>query len=309
MGTEAENGVAAFILGKAHGEFMIRCLRILRADPDIHLHTAALNAGQCHPLTDGHLGVFCLPAPIQRKLTHRLLIQAAVTDGQFSGQAHLPKPQPVFIPCILAGIPVLHPSDHDPPPVRGQQGLRGIEIDAVVNGLIRLRKKAPLLLVKRADLTDRPVAVMVFKAFRQHILRTDKQHMLSFEREKVRAFPHQAEASVILRQNTPERPVKPVLTAVQQKHTPLVLPAGTDHAAIAAVFCPPDFRVAEIIRAQALRQVTGIQDRIMLILLVIQSVPHGNALRLEFLSLVAAFLADPCIQQHLPAVRKFHRTA
>ena len=103
--------------------------------------------------------------------------------------------------------------------------------------------------VEGADLADRTVAVVVFKALGQHILGTDEQHVLTFQRKEIRAFPHEAEAPVVFRQGAFKTPMKAVFAGIEQQHAPLVHPARPHHTAIAAVFRAPDFRIAEIVGA------------------------------------------------------------
>ena len=156
---------------------------------------------------------------------------------------------------------------------------------------------------------DSTVAVMVFKTFREHILRADKQHLLSVQREEIRAFPHEAEPSVILGQYADIPPFKSVPAFILEQDAALILPAGSHYAPVPAVLRPPDLRIPEIIGAQALRKCAAAQNRVLFIFLIIRSVSDGNALGLVLLCLVTAFLPHAGIHQQVPSVRQFSRAA
>ena len=160
-----------------------------------------------------------------------------------------------------------------------------------------------------ADEADRSVAVVVFKALRQHELRADEQQLPSVHLEEVRAFPHQAEAPVVFDEHALKAPGQRVVAAVKQQTAFLLLVAGTDDAAIAAVFFAPDLGVSEIEGAQAVRQAVAADHGILLELLVVDAVAQGEALHLQRFLAVVTELADAGVYQKLLAVRQFDGAA
>ena len=295
------------IPGKIHDKIPERVVRIRGAHPDIQLRNPSFNTLQCLFPVQQDILVRGFSAPVLRKFPNRLLIQAPVLKKQFTRQAHLAEPGALLIAGCFAGIPVLHPADHHAPSVRGQNRLRRVKVDPVIDRLVMLLDK-PVSVHSPCE-ADSTVAVMVFKTFREHILRADKQHLLSVQREEIRAFPHEAEPAVILGQYADIPPFKSVPAFILEQDAALILPAGSHYAPVPAVLRPPDLRIPEIIGAQALRKRAAAQNRVLFIFLIIRSVSDGNALGLVLLCLVTAFLPHAGIHQQVPSVRQFSRAA
>ena len=160
-----------------------------------------------------------------------------------------------------------------------------------------------------SDHADRSVSVMIFKSLRKHKLRTDKQDLFSVKLKEIRAFPHHAEAPVILSQNTDKLPGKSICTFKQKQPAELIFVASPHQAAVTAVFRAPDLRVAEVIRAQSFRQIFARQYRIITVFLVVEPITHRNALHLQILRAVTGLFANAGIQDQLPSVLKLHGIA
>lgn len=102
--------------------------------------------------------------------------------------------------------------------------------------------------------------------------------------------------------------MKTVRTGKQQDLSAPVRRPVSDNAAVRSIGFAPQFRIAEILSAESLRQILCINHRIVLIFLIIHAVTHCDALvlpvndRLIFLPL----LDDTGIHQKLPAVRQCH---
>ncbi len=214
-------------------------------------------------------------------------------------------------PSVVAGIPVLHPSNHHPSSVRCQDSLGRIEVDSVVNRLICLFREFLRFPVIRPNQAQRPVPVMVLEAGGKHVLGAGEQHPLPVQREKVRAFPHLPETVVIRRQHLFIMPRITVRTFKKQNLSAAVRRPVADDAAVGSVLLPPHLGIAEIKPAAAFRDIFLVQNRILIILYIVHSVPHGKALCLDFIitAVCLALLDHACVHQKLPAVRKRNRAA
>ena len=138
--------------------------------------------------------------PQSIKFTDRPLVQAAVSDVDFPRKAHLSGPGRLFRPD-RTGIPILHPADHHTASVRCQDGLRGIKIDPVIDGLIIFLLKTEAGLIVMTDQAEGSVAAVILIALRQHVLWAYEKHLLPVQFKEIRAFPHFPETVPVLRQD------------------------------------------------------------------------------------------------------------
>ena len=179
-----------------------------------HIHQSALHAGQRCFFHHRHLlmdhGI--LPQPFH--FLHGALAQPAVLHEHFPGRAHLSIPG-MAAGRFLAGFPVVHPADHNAPPVGSKHRLRGIEVQAVIHGLDAFPNELSVLFKVPAD--DAHGAEARVKLFPgAHFLRADDQHLLAAQGEIIRTFPH---AAVFLAAGVDlgyEMPIQPVLAFHQQ---------------------------------------------------------------------------------------------
>ena len=241
-----------------------------------------------------------------QQLPDGALVQPAVFDGQLPGQGHLSEPLPLLCALLIAGIPVLHPCDHDPAAIRRQQGLGGVEVNAVVDGLTVFIGKMLFTLVRMADEAQGAVTVAEFEALRQHILGAAQQHLLAVQHKIVGALPHQAEALVVFDQDALKFPMQGILTAILHDDAASVFPAGAHHTAVGTVGIPPDLGITEIVAAQAFRQFCYIDDGVSFVFVIIQAITNGNALGLHFLTQVATLFTDAGVHQQLLSVGQLH---
>ena len=115
--------------------------------------------------------------------------------------------------------------------------------------------------------------------------------------ERVGAFPHAADAVVVLREDALELPVDAITALVLQDLSACQViaiddVAGAHDAVEQAVIPGPDLGVAEVLRIQTLGELVGIDDRIALVLEVVHSVAEGDALRLAAVDGAVGVLAD-----------------
>ena len=169
--------------------------------------------------------------------------------------------------------------------------------------------KSPRLLVILSDQAECSVSVMVFKSFRQHILRTCQENPFSVQLEEVRAFPHFSETVIICHKHTFKLPLKSVRTGIQQDLPASVCRTVPDNTAVCAVFLLPHLRIPEVMDTASFRDICFIQYRIHLILLIIHSVTHGKTLRLYITdaSVCLPFPQHAGIHQQVSAVRERYR--
>ncbi len=283
MGPEADRRVALLVLGEADGEFPVQLPALGRCDLQLHVHRAALYPRQPQGLARylDSMVFHLIPAKLLQ-LPDGLLVQPALPDGELPGQGHLAEPR-LWLGAHVAGVPVLHPADHDPSAVRGEHGLGRIEVNSVVNRLVVLLREDMALLLIGADQAQRPVSVVVLEAPGQHVLGAGEEYLLSVQLEEVRALPHPAEAPVVLRQYPLVLPVQTVGAAVEQNLAVLVPGAVPCHAVIAPVLPQPSLGVAEVVPAAALRQGLFREHRVLRQLLIVPAVPQGDALGLDFM--------------------------
>ena len=241
------------------------------------------------------------------QLPHRRLIQAAVAKMQFPRQAHAAKPG-MHTGFAAAGLPVDHPAHHDAPPIGGQRGLGGVEVQAVVDWLNLFAGKGAGPGIPVTQQRDGAVARMKLPVpVGLHLLRADQQQLFAVQREKVGTFPHSAVLVVAGIQLGDKGPVQGVGAFKQQD---AALPGLVAVACRAVVFVvlPPDFRVSEIHRAVARRQGRGVQHRVLGDLAEIHAVADCDTLGLQFRMAGGGRLHAGVHQQQL-SVRGLHRCA
>ena len=152
---------------------------------------------------------------------------------------------------------------------------------------------------------------MELQADGRHLLGADNQHLPPVQGEVVRALPHLA-VLVAAGVDLPlQRPVQAVRAAVEQHRAAGVGGAVADGRQIGAVRVPPDFGVPEVQGAAALRQVPRRQNRVAVILLVVQPVADSHALGLDLLqrAVLGAHPAHAGVHQQLPPVGQLQRAA
>ena len=121
-----------------------------------HIQHPALDSGQVDLPADWNIPMDHPLAPVFFQLTDRILVQPPVPDRQLPGQGHLSEPA-AMTGLSVHCVPVLHPGDHDTPPIGSRQGLGGIEVQSVVDGLNILLGKV-LRSVIFSDQANRAVA-------------------------------------------------------------------------------------------------------------------------------------------------------
>ena len=199
-------------------------------------------------------------------------------------------------------------SRHDAAAVGGQQGLCGVEVDALVHQLDAFANKAAGLGVIAADQGDDAVAVVVLVPG-VHLHRAGHQHLLAVQLEEVGTFPHDAVLAAAGVQNGDVFPVEAVGAAEQQGRAALRPALPDDDGGVAAVRLPPNLRVPEIEAAEAVGQVVLVQHRGREGLLIIEAVPHRDALGLHLAHLAVRLrlFAYAGVEQQLPAVGQLGR--
>ncbi len=204
----------------------------------------------------------------------------------------------------VAGVPVLHPANENPPPVRGENRLGSVEVDAIVNGVVGFLREGLRLLVKTAQQIERAVAVVILQSLGQHIHGTGQQHVFSVQLKEVRTLPHPSDAVAVLRQYPDEIPVEKIRAAVEQQLSPLAGLVVGNQGAVGAVPGLPELRVPEGKAAAPLRRLRN--HRVPLVFLIVQPVPKGQVLALDLPDLPAegVLLGHACVHQHMPSVRQ-----
>ncbi len=277
-----------------------------RMQRDRHVQQPSLDTGEGSFLPHRHAVVGHGVLPQALDFPDRALHEASVFHPQLPGYGHLRVPG-MTARGFLAGFPVVHPADHDPPAVRGQEGLGGVEIEAVVDRLDRPALKAAVLFVpvsQEADGAEARVELLPGV----HFLRADQQNLFAVQREKVRAFPHPAVLAGARVDLAHEAPVQPVRAFQQHDRALPGLVAVAGHHAVHAVPVPPDLGVSEIKLAVTLGQVGVTDDGVQQGLFKVRPVPHGDALSLGFPAEGARGL-DAGVDQHQLTVRHFHGAA
>ena len=274
------------------------------------------------PYTD-ILIVYLVPSH-RKKLADRPLVKPPVLHGQFPGQSHLSKPGDT-LRVQVAGIPVLHPRDHDPASVGCEDCLLRVEINPVIHALIRLGNKSSGLGIVLPDQAESPVAVVIFQSVRQHIHRAGQDNLFAIQFKQVRTFPHSSDPVPVDRKLFLEFPVVGILCRKQQDLSALLFfpdhrgsqkPVrivritvmqhfllffqGIAHRSSlkCSVFILPYAGIPEVVSAALLRQVLKGKNGVARVLRVILTISESNALCLH--------LPVPVADLHLPAYAGVH---
>ena len=151
------------------------------------------------------------------------------------GHRHRPRPSPRLRRPRLRG-PAVHPADDDAAPPGVLEGLRRVEVEAVVGHVTRLDREPARAVVEPAHEDDglRPVEAH----------RGDDEHVVIAEREEVRALPHRPERAVALGGHRLEGPPAEVPGLEEQRGPPAVALRSGDHPPPPSR--APDLRVAEV---------------------------------------------------------------
>ena len=211
----------------------------------------------------------------------------------------------------IAGIPVLHPADHDTPSVRCEHRLGSVKINAVISRMVALLHKFAVFFVIGSHKIERAVAVVVFQSTGKHVLCTGQQHIFSVKLKEIGTLPHFSELMIIFHQSLHERPVNSVLTAIEE-HLTAVFPVlvGDQHPKASVLF-HPELRIPECIRIAPFGKIPSCDHRVSRVLDIIVTVPKCQILSLGFL-FFTVLIDDQLaagIHQHLPSVRQCKCTA
>ena len=211
----ADPGVEFLIFCEPHGKPVEAFLILCHMKGQLHVQNSSPDTFQPCDAGDFLPAVFDERTAMVFQFAQRPLPKTAVPDGEFSGNAHLAGPG-ITLFTNRDRVPVLEPADHHAASVRHQHRLRCIKVDAVIDGLIMLFVKTACCLIVISDQAQSPVAVVILKSLRQHILRTGEQYPASVQEKEVRAFPHPAEPAVVLCQLPLIGPVQAVCTGIRQ---------------------------------------------------------------------------------------------
>ena len=205
----------------------------------------------------------------------------------------------------------MHPSDHDPPALRSQKCLRRVKVNAIIHGHAACFRKGHRFLIQISDQTERIIAPMKFKAFREHIHHTYDQHMLSVKREEIRTFPHHTETVIIADQRLHIFPLKSVITLIKKNLSACLRVSAGKIAIVASFRTLFQIGIPEIKAAAPLWDHIGINDRILRHFLIIDAVSHCDTLCLYFPHHLTGlfFFADRGIHEELPAIFQLDRAA
>ena len=183
----------------------------------LNLHTL-----ECHPQTTS-----CI------QLAYRTLAQGSILPEQFPGQRHLAIPA-----CMLrriAMIPILHPANEHPPPVRRFQRLGCVKVQATVQRGVRLLYKGGAGALPAADQCCRIVAaVITVVCGLAHKLGGNNHDRAAFQLKQVRAFPHAAQTAIVLRKDLHKFPTRVrverrSITVEQQPSVAIFPPSAQQH--------------------------------------------------------------------------------
>ncbi len=172
VGAVADDGLMLPVLGHPDAEPSVE---VGPGGPDgnRHVQHPPPDPGQVDLPADRDILMDHPGSPVVLQLPDRVLDQPPVFHRKLPGQGHLPEP------AAAAGlgvyrVPVLHPGDHDPPPVGGKHRLGGVEVQPVVDGLGALPGKAPVRAVL-PDEAEGAVAGVELQPHRGHLLRAGVQ--------------------------------------------------------------------------------------------------------------------------------------
>ena len=150
MRPETDSRVTHIILSKTNCKFPKRPRPFLRVNRQLHVNPSATDSLQPRKSFKHYIFVTHFAAPKFFQFPDRSLVQSPLFYGQFSGKAHLTKPDMIRIPEV-AGIPILHPADHNPPAVRRDKRLGCIKDDSIINSLVMFILKSICLSVIVSD--------------------------------------------------------------------------------------------------------------------------------------------------------------
>ena len=238
----------------------------------------------------------------------------------------------------VAGIPVLHPRDHDPAPVGCKDSLFRVEIHSVIHTLISLRYKPACLRVIVSDQAESPIAVMIFQPVRQHIHRACQDHLFAVQFKEIRAFPHSPEAVTVNGKLSLKFPVVRILCREEQDLSALLFfvdhcsgqktvriiriavmqhfflfAQGIAHASSfkCSVFLLPDTRIPEVVFTALFRQVLKDKNRIAVVFGIVFPISESDTLCLYFQIPLAhlQFFAYAGVHEHMRAILHRQGTA
>ena len=308
---EADCSVELVILRKAQRKFLIDPHGILRLQINREVDHASVNARQLDlVILELHFLVCALVTAQVIELTDRSLVQDTVLYRELARQGHLTEPRDRSR-VQVAGIPVLHPADHDPAAIRRENGLRCVKINSVVDGMIGLLLENFLILIVFSDHVESTVPVVIFKSLREHILRAGEEDLLSVQLKEIRALPHKTEPVIVLHKRFNEFPVDAVLALIEKHPSAVSDPVVGDQTAVSAILKLPDLRIPEGIAAAAEGKILLRKHRVPFIFRVIHTVTEGQALSLYLsdLSALRVFVDDTGVHQKMLSVRKLDRAS
>ena len=300
------------ILGKTYCKFLINILCISRTKCKFQIYTSSGYTIQFQIIFKCYIFIFYFICTKVLDLSDRLLDQTAIFNRKFSRNTHLSEPFSLRNPVIAAGIPVLHPADHDPSSVRRFYSLHCIEINSVIYSLITLRNESFRSLIEFTDQTKCSISVMIFKVFRKHILRAYQHNILSIQSKEVRALPHLSESSIIGKHDGFKLPVISILTSVQQNTSACsICSVIYSYTAVRSILAFPHLRITEIKWTAVLRHIFYCKDRISRIFFIIRSITRSKTLSLDVTDTAARlnFFAHTCVHKELFTVRKLYSTS
>ena len=300
------------ILGKTYCKFLINILCISRTKCKFQIYTSSGYTIQFQIIFKCYIFIFYFICTKVLDLSDRLLDQTAIFNRKFSRNTHLSEPFALRNTIVAAGIPVLHPADHDPSSVRCFHSLHCIEINSIIYSLITLRNKCFRSLIEFTDQTKCSISVVIFKIFRKHILRAYQHNVLSIQSKEVRALPHFSEVSVIGQHDGFKFPVISILTSVQQNTSACsICPVIHSYATVRTILTFPHLRITEIKRAAVLRHILYCKNRVSRIFFIIHSITCSKTLGLDITdtAIRLSFFAHPSVHKELLTVRELYGTS
>ena len=237
------------------------------------------------------------------QLPDRPLTDPILPDGQLSGNGH--HAHEIHTGNLLLGtFPGLHPADHNPAAVLSQQGLGGVEVNAVFNGMGSFLVEV-LVGIQIADVVHFAVSVVIFQGLCPHFHNAVKQNSFAVQVEKVGAFPHIPVAVAAGIQGACQLPVQAVPAFVEQNiSTAIPAPVHRDTVDCAVLY--PDFGIPEIPGVVPLGDQLGGNHRVVFVFFVVHTISQGNALGLEF-SLRGDLHTG--VKQQMPSIGQLHPAA
>ena len=277
-----------------------KALTGIRMNPDRHIKETAIDARQGHFFLYRavfHDGIL----PHGFNFPHGMLHEPSVFDEQLPGHAHLGIPG---MPprCLFAGLPVVHPPDHDPASIRCYHCLGCVIGKPQIHRLDRFPMKVAVRFVKGPDKGHGPVPCVEFLPC-VHFLWADQKDPFFIQPEEIRAFPHPS-VFLIAGIDLPDKmPVDSIPAAeIQNRSLSFTVPVGNHHPQC-AILGTPDLGIPEIELAVPIRQMCMPNHRIEKRLFKVLSIPNRHTLRLRF-SFEGAGRLHTRIDQHELSIRK-----